>query len=35
MILVSAGTIDDYNDKFFMLGKNMMTVQDFFAKEND
>ena len=35
MILVSAGTIDDYNDKFFMLGKNMMSVQDFFAKEND
>ena len=33
MILVSAGTIDDYNDKFFMLGKNMMSVQDFFNKE--
>ena len=33
MILVSAGTIDDYNDKFFMLGKSMMTVQDFFEKE--
>ena len=34
MILVSAGTIDDYNDKFFMIAKNMMTVQQFIEKEN-
>ncbi len=34
MILVSAGTIDDYNDKFFMIAKDMMTVQQFIEKEN-
>ena len=34
MILVSAGTIDDYNDKFFMIGKDMMSVQQFIEKEN-
>ena len=34
MILVSAGTIDDYNDKFFMIAKNMMSVQQFIEKEN-
>ena len=34
MILVSAGTIDDYNDKFFMIAKDMMTIQQFIEKEN-
>ena len=34
MLLVSAGTIDDYNDKFFMIGKNMMSVQQFMEQEN-
>ena len=34
MILVSAGTIDDYNDKFFMIAKDMMTVSQFIEKEN-
>lgn len=34
MLYVSAGTIDDYNDKFFMIGKGMMTVQQFIEKEN-
>ena len=34
MIMVSAGTIDDYNDKFFMISKNMMSIQDFIEKEN-
>ena len=34
MILVSAGTIDDYNDKFFMIAKDMMSVQQFIEKEN-
>ena len=35
MILVSAGTIDDYNDKFFMLAKDMISVQQFIQKENE
>ena len=35
MILVSAGTIDDYNDKFFMIAKDMMTIQQFIEKENE
>ena len=34
MILVSAGTIDNYNDKFFMIGKNMLTVSQFIEQEN-
>ena len=34
MLLVSAGTIDDYNDKFFMIAKNMMSVQQFIEQEN-
>ena len=34
MLLVSAGTIDDYNDKFFMIGKDMMSVAQFIEKEN-
>ena len=34
MILVSAGTIDDYTDKFFMLAKDLMSVQQFIEKEN-
>ncbi len=34
MIFVSAGTIDDYNDKFFMIAKDMMSVQQFIEKEN-
>ena len=35
MIMVSCHTIDDYNDRFLMLAKGMMTVQDFMAKENN
>ncbi len=34
MIMVSAGTIDDYNDKFFMIAKDMMSIQQFIEKEN-
>ena len=34
MLYVSAGTIDDYNDKFFMIAKDMMSVQQFIEKEN-
>ena len=35
MILVAAGTIDDYNDKFFMVAKNMMSIQDFIEKDGE
>ena len=34
MIMVSAGTIDDYNDKFFMISKGMLTIQQFIEQEN-
>lgn len=34
MIMVSASTIDQYNDKFFMIAKGMMTVQQFLEQEN-
>lgn len=33
MILVSASTIDNYNDKFFMLGKGKMTIQEFIESD--
>lgn len=29
MLMVSASTIDEYNDKFFMLAKGMMTLEQF------
>ncbi len=31
MLFCSCKTIDDYNDKFFALAKNMMTIQQFIA----
>ena len=34
MIMCSAATVDAYNDKFFMLAKGMMTVQQFIEQEN-
>lgn len=34
MIMVSASTVDNYNDKFFMLAKGMMTVQQFIEQDN-
>jgi len=34
MIMVAATTVDNYNDKFFMLAKGMLTVQDFIEQEN-
>ena len=34
MIMCAAGTIDDHNDKFFMLSKGMMTLQQFLEQEN-
>jgi len=33
MIMVSALTVDQYNDKFFMIAKGMMTVQQFLEQE--
>ncbi|MBR2971274.1 MAG: YbjN domain-containing protein [Clostridia bacterium] len=35
MILVSASTIDKYNDKFFMLGKGMLTAEQFLKQEGN
>lgn len=35
MVMVSAGTIDDYNDKFFMVSKGAMTVQQFLEAESN
>ncbi len=34
MIMVAASTVDNYNDKFFMLAKDMMTIQQFIEQEN-
>lgn len=34
MVMVSASTVDNYNDKFFMISKGMMTVQQFIEQEN-
>lgn len=34
MVNCAAATVDDYNDKFFMIAKDMMTVQQFIEKEN-
>ena len=33
MIFVSASTVDSYNDRFFMLAKGMITVEDFASKD--
>lgn len=35
MILVSASTIDKYNDKFFMLAKGMLTAEQFLKQEGN
>ncbi len=34
MIMVAAATVDNYNDKFFMIAKDMMSIQQFMEKEN-
>lgn len=34
LVMVSAATIDKYNDKFLMLNKGMMTLQQFIESEN-
>ena len=33
MIMCAAGTVDNYNDKFFMLAKGMMTIQQFMEQD--
>ena len=35
MVMVSAGTVDKYNDRFFMLAKGMIDVQKFLEMENE
>ena len=35
MIIVSSSTIDNYNDKFFMISKGMLTIQQFIEQENN
>ena len=33
MLLIACHTIDEYNDKFLMVGKGMMSIEDFIAKD--
>lgn len=33
MLMVAATTVDDYNDKFFMISKGMLTIQQFIESE--
>ena len=33
LMVCSSNTIDDYNDKFFMLSKGMMSIQDFISEK--
>lgn len=35
MIMVSASTVDRYNDKFFLLAKGKMTIEEFVEQENE
>lgn len=35
MIMVAAGTVDNYNDRFFMLAKGMMNIQQFIEAEEE
>ena len=34
MIIVATSTVDAYNDKFFMLSKGMLSIEDFIKAEN-
>lgn len=34
MVILAASTVDDYNDKFLMVSKGIMTVQQFIEDEN-
>ena len=33
MLMVSAHTVDEYNDKFLMIGKGMMSIEQFLESE--
>jgi hypothetical protein len=35
MMMVAASTVDNYNDKFFMLAKGMITIQQFIEQEGN
>ncbi len=35
IIGVASSTVDKYNDRFFMLAKKMITIEDFIKKENE
>ena len=35
MILLAASTIDEYNDKFLMISKGVLTIQQFIEWENE
>ncbi len=35
MLYCSASTVDEYNDKFFMIAKGVLSVQDFAAQQNE
>ena len=35
MIMCAASTIDDYNDRFFLLSKGMIDIEKFIELEND
>ena len=35
MLMVSASTIDEYNDKFFMISKGMLPLEQFIASETE
>ena len=34
LIMVASSTVDNYNDKFFMITKGMMTIQQFVESQN-
>ena len=35
MIVVAASTVDEYNDKFFMISKGMLSIQQFIESEQN
>ncbi len=35
MLAIAGGTVDRYNDQFFMISKGMLTVDQFIEKENE
>ncbi|MBQ3015663.1 MAG: YbjN domain-containing protein [Clostridia bacterium] len=35
LIMVAASTVDRYNDKFFMISKGMISIQQFIQQENE